>query len=167
VLAILHDPATAVLAHEAGLGGRFRRGIGAGSACDGEQPFEADFLVEALSDGCFDCTGEMYAGARTDLGPMACLKLAEGPGEVRVVVGSRRFQCLDLAILRHLGLVPEAQRVLGVKSTVHFRADFAPIAGRILPVEAPGANLCSIPRIPFSKLRPGVRLGPNGPVFGA
>jgi microcystin degradation protein MlrC len=45
---------------------------------------------------------------------------------------------------------------------VHFRADFQPIADKVLVVEAPGAHPCRLDKISYRNLRPGVRLGPGG-----
>jgi microcystin degradation protein MlrC len=105
----------------------------------------------------------MYRGTRTELGPMALLRILDAVCDVRVIVGSVRFQCLDQAIFRHLGVEPAEQRILVVKSTVHFRADFDPIAGRTLVVESPGANPCRMADLNYRKLRTGVRLEPMGP----
>ena len=44
-----------------------------------------------------------------------------------IVVASKRMQAYDLEIFRHLGFEPTAQKILVVKSTCHFRADFEPI----------------------------------------
>ena len=41
-------------------------------------------------------------------------------------------------LFRFLGVEPAAMRLLVVKSSVHFRAAFAPIASRILVAKAPG-----------------------------
>jgi hypothetical protein len=35
----------------------------------------------------------------------------------------------------------------------------------VIFAEAPGANPCRLDRLPFTRLRPGVRLGPLGPTF--
>jgi len=80
-----------------------------------------------------------------------------------VIVGSTRAQCLDLAIFRHLGVEPTEQKILAVKSTVHFRADFDPIAECTLVVAAPGAHPCRLVDLPYRNLRAGVRLEPMGP----
>jgi microcystin degradation protein MlrC len=98
---------------------------------------------------------------------MAALRILDGASGVRVVVGSHRCQCLDRAIFRHVGIEPERTRILAVKSTVHFRADFEAIASEVLQVEAPGANPCRVETIAYRKLRPGVRLGPGGAPFRA
>jgi microcystin degradation protein MlrC len=52
-----------------------------------------------------------------------------------------------------------------VKSTCHFRADFEPIAERVLVAVAPGAHLVDARQYPYQHLRAGVRLEPLGPAF--
>jgi microcystin degradation protein MlrC len=165
VLALLHDPEAAARAHAEGPGAAFRATLGGKSGQAGQAPLEAEVAVEALGDGRFLCTGEMYRGCETELGPMALLKLRHEGADVRVVVGSERFQCLDQAVFRHLGVEPAEQQILVVKSTVHFRADFEPIASKVLLVEAPGAHPCRLEGLAYRRLRPGVRLGPDGPAF--
>ncbi len=98
-----------------------------------------------------------------ELGPMALLRVLEPGCDVRIIVGSERGQCLDLAIIRHLGIEPTEQSILVVKSTVHFRADFDPIAAETLVVAAPGAHPCQLVGLPYKNLRRGVRLEPMGP----
>jgi microcystin degradation protein MlrC len=60
---------------------------------------------------------------------------------IDVIVGSHRQQPYDPEVFRSQGITPERQRVLVLKSTVHYRAAFEPIAGAIREVSAPG--LCS------------------------
>lgn len=59
-------------------------------------------------------------------------------GGVRLAVCDRRVQCVDPAVFRMLGAMPEAARVIVVKSAQHFVAGFEAIAGRIAYVESPG-----------------------------
>ena len=161
-LAILADPQAAAAAHEAGPGATLNIGLGAKSGMAGHLPFEAAFEVERLGDGRFTCTGPFARGAHADLGPMALLRL----GGVRVVVASRKTQAADREIFRHLGIEPARQKILALKSSVHFRADFAPIAEEILVVKAPGANALDYSELSYRKLRPGVRLMPMGKAHG-
>jgi microcystin degradation protein MlrC len=84
-----------------------------------------------------------------------------GIGGVHVAVASRKQQAADRAMFRHLGAEPADYAVLALKSSVHFRADFGPLASGILVVEAPGPNVADPARLPFSRLRPGVRRGPR------
>jgi microcystin degradation protein MlrC len=95
---------------------------------------------------------------------MALLRVIDENSEVRIVVGSSRSQCLDLAMIRHLGIEPTEQRIVAVKSTVHFRADFDPIAAETLVVIAPGIHPCKLVDLDYRNLRAGVRLEPLGPV---
>jgi microcystin degradation protein MlrC len=53
---------------------------------------------------------------------------------------------------------------VALKSSVHFRADFEPMAREVLVVKAPGPALADPAEFRWKKLRPGVRLGPLGPV---
>jgi microcystin degradation protein MlrC len=84
---------------------------------------------------------------------------------VDIVVSSKRMQAHDQAPFRHVGVEPCEQRILALKSTVHFRADFGPCAREILIVRAPGGHLTDPSRYPYTKLRCGVRLYPLGPAF--
>jgi microcystin degradation protein MlrC len=157
VFANVFDPKTAEIAHRAGAGAEISLGIGAWSGMPGHIPFKATFTVERLGDGNFEATGPFYRGNKMQLGPMALLRI----GGTRIVVASRKQQAADQAMLRHLGIEPAAQKILALKSSVHFRADFQPIAGEILIVAAPGANPVDHRALTYRHLRPGVRLMPQ------
>jgi microcystin degradation protein MlrC len=82
-------------------------------------------------------------------------------GTVRIVVASRKQQAADAAMFRHVGAEPAEARVLVLKSSVHFRADFGDMASRIVIVQAPGPNVADPARLPFTKLPPDKRLTPR------
>jgi microcystin degradation protein MlrC len=69
-------------------------------------------------------------------------------------------------MFRHLGVEPVTQRLVALKSSVHFRADFQPIAKEVLVVRAPGPALADPADFHWTRLRHGMRLRPLGPVFG-
>ena len=160
-LAILCDGEAAAAAHAAGEGAEIALALGAKSGLPGHRPLEATFHVERLGDGRFAGTGPFYRGVHAELGPMALLRV----GGVRIVVATRKLQAADQAIFRHLGVEPTAQKILVLKSSVHFRADFAPIAAEILVVKAPGPNALDYSELAYRNLRPGVRLMPMGEPF--
>ena len=164
VIALVNDPQAAASAAAADVGAEIELSLGGKSGQANQAPYHAKFRVVGIGDGRFTCTGEMYRGAKTELGPMALLRVCDDQSDVHVIVGSERFQCLDQAVFRHLGVEPKAQRILVVKSTVHFRADFEPIAAKVLVVESPGANPCRHTNLAYQRLRNGVRLEPLGPV---
>ncbi len=164
VVAMIFDPDTAAQAHSAGEGAVLDARLGAWSGLDGHRPFTGRLVVEKLADGAFTATGPMWRGSRMRLGPMALLRVADAPG-VRVIVASRKLQAGDQAIFRHLGLEPAEQRILALKSSVHFRADFQDIAAEVLVVAAPGPNPADPSVLPYRRLREGVRLKPLGEPF--
>ncbi len=118
--------------------------------------------MDALSDGTFNATGPYFGKGPMFLGRSACLRI----GGVRVVVASRKAQLADQAMFRYVGIEPTEQADLVNKSSVHFRADFTPIAETILVCTAPGAmpfpppacrgSICA--RRAARTQRPGLRL---------
>lgn len=162
VLGLLVDRASAVQAHELGLGRTAAFHLGETSGVPGHVPLAGEFKVVALADGNFTCTGPMFKGFTMKLGPMAVLE----HGNVRVVLASRKVQAADQAMFRHVGIEPVRQRILALKSSVHFRADFEPIAREILIVAAPGPARADPTAFSFRRLRKGLRLKPMGPAFG-
>jgi microcystin degradation protein MlrC len=164
VLGLLIDAAAAKRAHEAGPGRTLAFSLGGRSGIEGDAPFAGEFTVERLGDGRFTCTGPMFKGFRMQLGDMALLRSKAAPG-VRVALASKKCQAADQAMFRHLGVEPRTERMLALKSSVHFRADFEPIAREVLVVKAPGPALADPAEFKWTKLRKGVRLGPLGPVY--
>jgi len=158
VLGLIVDPEAAAAAHEAGEGTEIEIAVGGKRFTEGDPPFRARFTVAKLGDGRITCSGPMFGGARMTLGPMALLTV----GSVGVIVSTNRMQAADQELFRHLGVEPAEQRIVGVKSTVHFRADFVPIAEEVLVVEAPGAFVDRPEKLPYKNLRPGVRVSPGG-----
>ena len=86
-------------------------------------------------------------------------------GGVSVVVSTRKVQPMDQEPFHHVGVTPASQRIIALKSSVHFRAAFEPIAEGVLIVESPGAMIADPSNLPFTRLRPDVRMRPLGPVF--
>jgi microcystin degradation protein MlrC len=157
----IYDPASAKAAHEAGAGATVALALGGKSGIPGDAPFEATFTIEKLSDGKFVAPGPYFGGRDMDMGPSACLRI----GDIRVVVSSHKAQLADQAMFRYVGIEPTEQAILVNKSSVHFRADFEPIAEKLLICAAPGAMPADPASLPWTKLRTGVRLKPNGPSF--
>lgn len=153
VIGVLNDAETAAAAHAAGEGGTIEAALGGKSD---NAPFRGRFAVQRLGDGRFICTGPMTRGNRADLGPSALLET----GGVHVLVASRKMQAYDQAMFRHLGIEPATVPIIALKSSVHFRADFQPIAKEILVVAAPGPVVADPATLPFRNLRPGLGLRP-------
>lgn len=160
-IGVIVDPAAAAAAHAAGEGKTITLTLGAKSGIPGDRPLAGEFLVEKLSDGRFVAPGPFYGGSRINLGPSACLRI----GDVRIVLGSRKAQMADQAMYRQVGIEPTEQAILVNKSSVHFRADFEPIAETILVCAAPGPMPVDPAALPWRRLRPGLRTSPLGQPF--
>jgi microcystin degradation protein MlrC len=161
VLALLCDGSAAGAAFAAGQGAVLRGlPLGGRHGPQGVEPIVGDWEVMRLGDGRFTATGPFYGGNRMELGPMAALRPLAAPG-VTVLVSTRRVQAADQAMLRHLGVEPAEQRLLALKSSVHFRADFEPLAAEVLVVEAPGLVTADPGRLAFTRLPRDMRRSPR------
>src|SRR6516162_1115923 len=162
VIGMIVDPEAAEAATAAGEGAVLARGIGAAVGFAGEEPVERAWRVARLASGIFTGSGPMYGGAKFRIGPMA-LVTDEETG-VSAVLACRRIQAVDQEMFRHVGVEPSDVPILALKSTVHFRAHFQPIAEAVLCVQSPGAHVTDPVELPYRNLRKGIRLRPQGPV---
>jgi microcystin degradation protein MlrC len=154
VLCLINDADSVATCAAAGEGGQVSLSLGGKS--DG-MPFDCRARVFKLTDGRFTLTGPMGAGNPGNLGPCALIEI-DG---VRVMVVSHKVQALDQAILRHVGVEPAECPILVLKSSVHFRADFGPIAERIIVGIAPGPVVADPAILNFRYVRPEVRRRPR------
>ncbi|HXT79003.1 MAG TPA: M81 family metallopeptidase [Acetobacteraceae bacterium] len=154
LVCLINDADSAAACHAAGEGATLRLSLGGKS--DG-MPFACSARVERLTDGVFTLTGPMGAGNPGNLGPTALIDI-QG---VRVIVVSRKMQALDQAIIRHVGIEPSTCPILALKSSVHFRADFGPLAERIIVAIAPGPVVADPAVLNFRHVRADVRRRPR------
>ncbi|WP_429407742.1 M81 family metallopeptidase [Paraburkholderia sp. GAS82] len=161
-LGLIWDPEAAAQAHAAGVGATLELALGGRSGTPGDAPFIGTFEVVALSDGRCRYDGPMMHGMQVELGPVACLKI----GGVRIAVSSTKAQMLDRNLYRVAGIEPEQMKILVNKSSVHFRADFQPIAHTVLVAKAPGPMTADPADLPWKRLARGIRIRPMGKSFG-
>jgi microcystin degradation protein MlrC len=109
-----------------------------GGKTDGQHgaPFVGAARVVRITDGVFTNTGPMGAGGRTRMGRTALLDI-DG---IQVIVTEQRVQAIDLSLFRSVGIEPTETRALVLKSSVHYRAAFAPIAAETIDVDTPGIS---------------------------
>lgn len=99
-------------------------------------------IVAALSDGVFELELKdnhfaAFYGEKVEMGRCAWLRV----GGVNILLTERKTPPMDLAQLRHIGIIPEAQRMIVVKSAVAYRAAYLPIAAGVIEMDT--AGLCS------------------------
>lgn len=146
---VIFDPETAAQAHRAGVGATIPVRLGGRTDNLHGAPVERDAYVRVLSDGRYTYRGPMMQGVQDNLGPTATLVV----GGVEVVVSSQRRQCFDAEMLRIAGVDPVSRRLLVLKSAVHFRADFGPLASRIFDADTPGIHRPDLGAFDFRKVR--------------
>ena len=113
-------------------------------------------VVRAVSDGRVTLKGPMMRGLSVNLGPSACLEI-DG---ILVAVVSGKKQLLDRELLRMVGIIAEQMRVIVVKSSNHFRADFTPHASQVLVAKAAGPMAADPADLPWRKLPDSIRRRP-------
>jgi len=131
-IGVIYDPASAKAAHAAGVGATVTLALGGKSGVSGDAPYKESFVVEKLSEK-IRRPRPLLRRRNMDMGPSAALRI----GDVRVVVSSHKAQLADQAMYRYVGIEPTQQSILVNKSSVHFRADFEPIAEQLLICAAP------------------------------
>jgi len=149
VVGNFHDPELAAAAHAAGVGAHLNAPI---------RDVPGPWTVVALSDGSFEGTSPMLRSKVAQMGKTAVLK-QDG---VEVLVASIRQQPIHRETFSHLGIDPRDRKIVALKSSVHFRAGFQPIAEEVITCASPGMNLADPSDFAYRKLPAGIRRRPGG-----
>jgi microcystin degradation protein MlrC len=149
VVACLWDPAAVQACVQAGVGARLTLEVGGKVDDRHGAPLTVTGTVRTLSDGRFVHKGPMMRGLPGRLGATAVLDV----DDIKVILISYRWQTLDPEMLRFVGIDPTAEKVVVVKSTIHYRAAFEPIAKEIIEVDAPGLSSSNLARFHFERIR--------------
>jgi len=146
-IAPIRDPAAVAQMIAAGIGNPVTLDLGGRTdmpsiGLEGE-PMRVSGRVLAITDGEFTITGPMYTGIRTFMGRTAVLAVENGAGNsrprVEIVVTERGHEPMDLGVFTHCGIDPRKKRFIMLKSRIHYRAGFGPIASHV--VECAGAGV--------------------------
>jgi len=148
-LGALWDPQAVEICRVAGVGANVELLLGGKTDDLHGVPLSVAGRVRLLSDGRFRNLGPMNTGAETRMGPTAVLAI-DG---VDVVITSNRVQALDAGLFRSQGIEPSRKRVLVLKSSVHYRGAFEPLASRVVEVDTPGLSNADLSRYPYRHVR--------------
>jgi microcystin degradation protein MlrC len=148
-VACLWDPEAARACAEAGVGATVTLAVGGRVDPAHGAPLTVTGRVRTLSDGRFVYRGPMMRGLEGRVGLTAVLDV----NDVKIILISHRRQALDPEMIRFVGIDPLAEKILVVKSSIHYRAAFEPIARAILEVDAPGLSSSTLGRFPFARVR--------------
>ncbi len=154
VIAPINDPEAVNLANKAGVGNTLTLDLGGKTDTLHGLPLRVTATVVRLTNGEFVHTGPMGTGVLSKMGPSAVLEIqGENNGSVTVLVTTYRHQPLDLAMLQSQGLEPTDYQIVVVKSSVHYRAAFTPIAREIIEADTPGISNPAFDRLEFKNLK--------------
>ncbi|MEJ6684461.1 MAG: M81 family metallopeptidase [SAR86 cluster bacterium] len=101
------------------------------------RPLTVSGRVRLISDGKFVVSGPMGTGSAINMGATVVLDT----GNVQIIVISRHFEPYDLGCFTSLGIDPLKKRFLMLKSRIHYRATFKPIAKEL--IECAGLGVCT------------------------
>lgn len=142
----LWDPLAVRIAFEAGVGARLPLRLGGKVGPMSGDPLDVDCSVRALGP---DLVMTGLAGTPVPMGDCALVDA----GGVLVVLNTLRNQAMGTDLFTQLGVELEAQRIVVVKSSQHFRAAFDPIASKVLYADAPGSVSTDLRALPWRKLK--------------
>jgi microcystin degradation protein MlrC len=134
------------LAFEAGAGAQVSLRIGGKVGPLSGDPLDLPCVVKALHPDLI-MTG--LANSPTSMGRSA---LVESAG-IEIALVTVRVQAMGTDLFTNLGCRLEDKKLIVVKSSQHFYADFSKIARRVLYVSGPGTLTSDLSTLPYRKVR--------------
>ena len=152
-VAAVWDPAAVREMAEAGVGATVTLRLGGRTDMPsiglGGEPLTLTGRVRTLSDGEWIVRGPMYTGVKVSMGPTAVLDT----GSVQIVVVSRHHEPWDQGVFTSVGIDPKTKRYLLLKSRIHYRAGFAPLARATITCDGEGVTTSDNDRLRFEQVR--------------
>jgi microcystin degradation protein MlrC len=137
VLCGLVDPDAVSSAHEAGVGATIDVELGGRHDSRSGRPAHCRAYVRMLTDGETVIEAATGRGWRFPLGRTALL-LIDG---LEVILFSRTVQTMDRTPLVLHGIDPLQRKLIGLKSSHHFRSGFESLAAAIVTTDPPGVTV--------------------------
>ncbi len=151
--ALIHDPKVVNQAIQNGVGKQIKVTLGGKKDSRHGEPIKnLELYIKSITDGQFRNTGPMGTGTRNDLNRAVRAQI-NGEDGIEVILANNRIQPLDAEIWRHLGIQPERLDIIVVKSTNHYRADYEPMASKIIPVDSPGLVAVNPERFDYKNIQ--------------
>lgn len=152
-IAPIRDPEAVAKMVEAGVGANVTLALGGKTDMPliglAGRPITVSGKVRTITDGEIVFRGPMYTGVKSYLGRSAVLDT----GRAEIVVTERPHEPFDLVIFRHCGIEPTAKKFLMLKSRIHYRAGFKPIASAIVECQGEGVTSADLSIYRYRKLK--------------
>ncbi|GHV46878.1 microcystinase C [Synergistales bacterium] len=150
IMGYIVDPEAAEICHKAGVGAKVDMAVGGKKDnCHGEPILVKGAEVLNLSNGKIVFTSPMRRGVPFDYGKSARVRC----GQVEFILVSGRYQTLDDRAFLMTGADIHDYRIIGVKSSNHFRGFFQPLADVIVTADPPGLITNNFKSLTYARLR--------------
>ncbi|MDR1944022.1 MAG: M81 family metallopeptidase [Synergistaceae bacterium] len=149
ILGYIVDPEAAEICHKAGVSAKVDMWVG-GKAdhLHGEPIYIQGAEVINLSDGKIVFKSSMRRGESFKYGKSVRIRY----GHVEIIIVSNRCQTLDDRPFLMTGADLSDYKIVGIKSSVHFRAFFQPLADVIVASDPPGPNTANFKSLTYTKI---------------
>jgi microcystin degradation protein MlrC len=147
-LGFIYDPEVAELAHKAGIGSQIEVELGGKTDSLHGKPVKVTAYVKCLTDGKFSHSSPMVQGKTVNYKKTARLQV----GNVDIIVCSVRAQTLDEQVFLLHGIDVRDYKIVCLKSSIHFRASYKPIAAKIITVDSPGLSTSKIESFNYTRI---------------
>ena len=113
------------------------------------KPVRVTGKVKLIFDGRWTAWGRGYnTGIETSMGRAVVLEV----GKVLILVAERPAMTVDPSLYRSVGIEPQRLKIVVVKSPNGFRAEYAPIARKILLVDTPGISSANLRQLRYRRV---------------
>jgi microcystin degradation protein MlrC len=152
-VAPVRDPEAVARMVEAGIGNRVTLQVGGkvdmpAIGRKGE-PLQLSGVVRNITDGEYTITGPQFTGKRCYMGRTAVLDT----GRASIVVTERNQEPWDRGVFESVGIRPEKQRYLLLKSRMYYRPVFLPIAKGAVLCDGVGVASSDWTQFKYRKIR--------------
>ena len=113
------------------------------------EPMQLSGVVRNISDGEYTITGPQFTGMRCYMGRTAVLDT----GRAQIVVTERNQEPWDRGVFESVGIQPEKQRYLLLKSRMYYRPVFLPIAKGAVLCDGVGVASSDWTQFTYRKIR--------------
>lgn len=152
-VAAVYDPQAVAAMQKAGIGATVTLKLGGRADMpaikETGRPLEITGKVRTLTDGEWVVRGPMYTGVTVQMGPSAVLDT----GKVQIVITSRHHEPWDIGVFTSVGIDPRHKKYLLLKSRIHYRAGFAPLAKATIPCDGVGVTTSDNRLLDYRRVR--------------
>ncbi|MGI6790610.1 M81 family metallopeptidase [Aminivibrio sp.] len=149
IMAYIVDPESVAVCHQAGVNEKVDLSIGGKTDQFHGDPLRVkDAEVLNLSNGKIIFTSPMRKGIPFEYGKSARIKIRN----VECILVSNRYQTLDDRSFLMTGADINDYRMIGVKSSNHFRAFFQPRADAVVTADPPGLHTNNFKSLPYQRI---------------